>query len=241
MVRWKPSREWACATCTISSIARARKWSYFMPDEIPPRSGEEAHAGTPPRRRPGEHSPLQVRAAFIQDWGWESIVSLNRGSCERGRAQFGYNRETHERVRQQWEEARPRELTFGDLLEFLFQCHRSAPFLFFNGNTFAEVARRGMDALLAEFPLSRRREAASLAAHYVAGVLDWDSLCTGLESLTETSEFKSGDCVQTLKGSTRGIVIRRLEDGRVVWCPDGSQSELMSPPENLLREKGGHG
>lgn len=94
-----------------------------------------------------------------------------------------------------------------------------------------------MDALLAEFPLSRRREAASLAAHYVAGVLDWDSLCTGLESLTETSEFKPGDRVQTLKGSTRGSIIRVLEDGRVVWRPDGSKSELMSPPENLLREK----
>ena len=95
-----------------------------------------------------------------------------------------------------------------------------------------------MDALLAEFPLSRRREAASLAAHYVAGVLDWDSLCTGLESLTETAESKPGDRVQTLKGSTRGTVVRLLEDGRVIWRPDGSQSELISPPENLLREKG---
>jgi hypothetical protein len=95
-----------------------------------------------------------------------------------------------------------------------------------------------MDALLAEFPLSRRREAASLAAHYVAGVLDWDSLCTGLESLTETPDFKPGDRVQTLRGSTRGTIIRLLEDGRVVWRPDGSESELLSSPENLLGEKG---
>jgi hypothetical protein len=39
--------------------------------------------------------------------------------------------------------------------------------------------------------------------------------------------------------SPRGIVIRLLEDGRVVWQPDGSQSELMLPPENLLRERKG--
>lgn len=210
-----------------------------MPDEISPRSGEEAHTGHAPRRRPDEHSPLQARAAFIENWGWESIVSFNRGSCERGRAQFGHNRETHERVRQQWEEIRQRALTFGDLLEFLFQCHRAAPFLFFNGNTFAEVGRRVTDALLAEFPLARRREAASLAAHYVAGVLDWDSLCMGLDSLTEAPDFKPGDRVSTLKGSTRGIVIRLLEDGRVVWRPDGSESELISSAEELLREKKG--
>lgn len=121
----------------------------------------------------------------------------------------------------------------------MFQCHRAAPFLFFNGNTFSEVGRRVTDALLAEFPLSRRREAASLAAHYVAGVLDWDSLCIGLDSLAEAPDFKSGDRVQTLKGSTRGIVIRLLDDGRAVWRPDGSESDLISPPEELLREKKG--
>jgi hypothetical protein len=44
--------------------------------------------------------------------------------------------------------------------------HRKAPFLFFNGNTFAELARTRTDALFAEFPRTRRREAASLAAHY---------------------------------------------------------------------------
>ncbi len=162
-----------------------------MADEISPRLGEEAHAGDAPRRRPGKHSPLQARAPFIENWGWELIDSFNRGSCERGRAQFGHNSETHERVRQQWEETRPRELTFGELLEFLFQCHRGAPFLFFNGNTIAEVARRVTDALLGEFPLSRRREAASLAAHYVAGVLDWDSLRAGLDSVTEFCRMSS--------------------------------------------------
>jgi len=94
-----------------------------MADEVPPRLGEEAQAGNAPRRSPGEHSPLQARATFIEGWGWEFIVSYNRGSCERGRAQFGHNPETHGRVRQHWEETRQKELTFGELLEFLFQYH----------------------------------------------------------------------------------------------------------------------
>jgi len=64
-----------------------------------------------------------------------------------------HNSETYERVRQRWEEHCPRELTLGDTLDFLLECHRSAPFLFFNGNTFGEIARRIVDAIFIEFPL----------------------------------------------------------------------------------------
>jgi hypothetical protein len=50
-------------------------------------------------------------------------------------------------------------MTLGEALELLFQCHRGAPFLCFNGNTFGEIARRIVDAVFIEFPLARRREA----------------------------------------------------------------------------------
>lgn len=207
-----------------------------MADEIPSRSGGKADAGNAPRERGGEQSALQVRAAFLENWDWELINSLNRTACERGRAQHGHNSETHERVRQQWEGLRPTELTFKELLEFLRACHRGAPFLFFNGNTFAEVARRSMDALLAEFPLARRREAASLAAHYVAGVLDEESLVLGLDALTEPVDFHPGDQVKTLRGSMKGVIVRLRPDGRVVWRAD-SGTELTALPESLVREQ----
>ena len=211
-----------------------------MPDEIPPRPGQEADTGDARREHPGEQSALQVRAAFLENWDWELIDSLNRTACERGRAQYGHNSETHARVRLEWEGQRPAELTFQALLDFLRRCHRGAPFLFFNGNTFAEVARRSTDALLAEFSLGRRREAASLAAHYVAGVLDDESLALGLASLTEPADFRPGDRVKTLRGSTRGVIVRVLPDGRVAWQPEGSRSELVALPESLLREKPRH-
>jgi hypothetical protein len=184
-----------------------------------------------------EQSPLRTRAAFIENWSWELIVSLNRGACERGRAQHGYNQETHQKVQRLWEETRPQELTLLDLLELLFRCHRSAPFLFFNGNTFAEVARRTVDLLFADLALSRRREAASLAAHFVAGVLDRDSMVLGIESLCESAAFNVGDHVRTLRGSSRGVIVRIQPDGRVVWRPSGDRSELIALPESLLREK----
>jgi hypothetical protein len=44
--------------------------------------------------------------------------------------------------------------------------------------------------------------------------------------------------VRTLRGSTRGVILRIQRDGRVVWRPKGTQSELIALPESLLKEKG---
>src|SRR6266849_4277406 len=101
-----------------------------MPDETEIRPGGEDHAGDAHGERAGQQSPLQGRAAFIKNWDWQLVASLNRGSCHRGKALHGNNSETHERVRQRWDERRPRELTLGETLDFLLECHRSAPFLF---------------------------------------------------------------------------------------------------------------
>jgi len=93
-----------------------------------------------------------------------------------------------------------------------------------------------VDAVFIEFPLSRRREAASLAAHYVAGVLDRQSLESGLLALAELAEFQPGDRVKTLRGSMSGTIVRLLPEGRVVWRAD-SGAELTALPESLIREQ----
>src|SRR5262249_14059058 len=130
-----------------------------------------------------------------------------------------------------------KERTLLETLDWLRSFHRKAPFLFFNGNTFAEIARTLTDALFAEFPRGRRREAASLAAHYVAGVIDREPVVSGLVCLAESGEFKPGDRVKTLKGSLLGTVRKILKDGRVTWQPDASETELTALPESLLRLK----
>ena len=208
-----------------------------MADEAAHRSAKKADSGDAQGERHDEHSPLQTRAPFIHNWDWQSIIGLNRAACERGRSQHGYNQETHEKVRSEWEKARTEELTLLETLDFLFRCHRSAPFLFFNGNTFAEIARRLVDVLFADLSRGRRREADSLAAHYVAGVLDRESMVSGISSLLESAEFKPGDRVKTLKDSMRGTVRKVLPDGRVAWQPDGNKTELTALPESLLRLK----
>ena len=205
-----------------------------MSDEIEIRSSREGDAGDGDGERAGEQSPLQGRAAFIKNWDWQFVASFNRGACERGKAQFGHNSEAYERVRQRWETVHPKTLTLGEALNFLLQCHRAAPFLFFNGNTFGEIARRMVDAIYVEFPLSRRREAGSLAAHFVAGVLDGKSMESGLITLAQLADFKPGDRVQTLRGSMSGTIVRVEPDGRVVWRAD-SGAELTALPESLLK------
>jgi hypothetical protein len=43
--------------------------------------------------------------------------------------------------------------------------------------------------------------------------------------------------VKTLRGSMHGVIKRILDDGRVVWQPEGTQSEFTALPESLLREE----
>ena len=59
----------------------------------------------------------------------------------------------------------------------------------------------------------------------------------GVQNLCELSDFKPGDRVRTFKDSARETVLKLLPDGRVLWKPDGSNSELRALPESLLRTK----
>ena len=76
----------------------------------------------------------------------------------------------------------------------------------------------------------------SAVAHYIAGVLPWEAIVEIVESLFESADWKPGDRVKTLRGSTRGAVGRLRVDGRVVRRPDGTESDLIALPESLLRE-----
>jgi len=183
----------------------------------------------------GQQSPLQARAAFIQNWSWESVIRYNRGACARGRAQHGFNSETQETVKREWEEKQNKALLLAETLDFLKSCHRKAPFLFFNGNTFADISRRITTTIFAELPPTRLRELTSVIAHYVAGVLDYQSMEKTVNSLWQSSvSFKIGDRVKTLRETLQGTVIQILEDGKIQWQPDNSSQVLASLPESLL-------
>jgi hypothetical protein len=128
-------------------------------------------------------------------------------------------------------------VTFLELCDRLRLAHRRAPFLFFNGNTFSTVGRQLATAVLRELPFNRLREATSAIAHYIAGVLDRASLIQIVVSLCRAAGFKPGDRVTTLRGTTHGVIVRVLEDGRIVWRSDSSTMEMVALPENLVVEQ----
>src|SRR5438093_7483188 len=182
------------------------------PSGAPDRGGH-------PRGGSGEQSPLQARAQFLKNRSWELVVGLNRGACARGGAQHGQNSESYGTLETEWRRRQGETSTLDEAIEFLRHCHRRAPFLFFNGNTFADVGRTVVDFVFADLPTGRRREVMSAVAHYIAGVLGRESMVEIVESLCEAAAFKPGDRVKTLRGSTHGRIVHLLEDGRVVWQP----------------------
>ncbi len=135
-----------------------------MCDETTTGSSEIRHAGRGAEGGAGSESPLQARAAFLAIWDWESVVRHNRGVCKRGRAQHGQNPEGYAAVEAAWRQKQSEILTLQQTLDFLKSCHRRTPFLFFNGNTFADIARNVADVIFAELPQIRRRELTSAVA-----------------------------------------------------------------------------
>ena len=206
-----------------------------MTDETAIGPAATPDSGRHPPGSGGLGSPLQTRAAFIQNWNWESVVGINRGACERGRARHGLNSETHQACAESWETQRTLALSLLETLDYLKQQHRRAPFLFFNGNTFATIGRELALAIYSDLPPARKREISSSFAHYIAGVLDREAMAGMVDSLSEAADWKTGDRVKTLRGSLRGVIVRLRKDGRVVWKPDGAENELTALPESLCR------
>ena len=207
-----------------------------MSDETPNRSVGTPDRGGYSRGGGGDRSPFQARAAFIKNWDWQSVVRINHGTCARGGAQHGFNSETSTACAAEWEVQRTRVVTLGETLDFLKHCHRRAPFLFFNGNTFAAIGRELSRVLLGDLPPIRNREVASAVAHYIAGVLDREAMVNIVDELCASTDLQPGDRVQTLRGSTHGVIKEVLADGRVVWQADGTNTKLTALPEALVKE-----
>ncbi len=202
--------------------------------ETPSRSSEIRKPGGGDPGGLGAESPLQTRATFLANWSWESVIGHNRRMCERRGAQHGENPQSDSTISKKWDRISKSEISLIETLDWLRECHRYAPFLFFNGNTFADIGRTFSDYLFAELPTSRRRQVTSFIAHYIAGVLDREAMISGVESLCEAADFKPGDRVETLKGSLRGVICELLPDGRLRWKTDEGPM-LMALPESLRR------
>ena len=207
-----------------------------MSDETAAGSSETPDGGGHRPSGGGECSPLQARAAFLANWDWQSVIGINQRACARGGAQHGTNSETGDACAAKWEQKHKEELTLAETIDVLRECHRGAPFLFFNGNTFSFIGRELALAIFSDLPVARKREVGSAIAHYIAGVLDRDAMISIIESLSRSAFLQPGDRVKTLKGSLHGVIVEILDDGRVKWRAE-TGSIFKGLPESLVRDK----
>lgn len=112
-------------------------------------------------------------------------------------------------------------------------CHREQPFLQFNGNVFAELGRRLLDALFADVSPHRRREITSAVAHYIAGVLEEGPMVSIVEGMAQRFAFQVGDAVRSLRGTFQGTVV--AIEGDVVQLKTASGSIVRSAANSLIK------
>jgi hypothetical protein len=68
-----------------------------------------------------------------------------------------------------WQKKQTQEISLVDALETCLKCHRLAPFCFYNGNTFAAIARDFITELSPRLPADQAFVLRSIAGHIVAG------------------------------------------------------------------------
>jgi len=187
--------------------------------------------------RGGEAStPLHARARFLKNWSWKIVTDGNRRLCERGAAQHGLSSETAEAFSKTWEEFIQKNATLEETIDFLKTAHKTAPFLYFNGNTFGQIGRMLIQGILNSLSPTRLQTLSSATAHYISGLPDFNktALLNVFKSLTTIHSFKPGERVQTLKGSLTGRVIKNNPDGTITVKVDNAATTIKSLPENLL-------
>lgn len=86
--------------------------------------------------------------------------------------------------------------------------------------------------MLADLPTLRLRKTTSATAHDIAGVLDREAMIQIVEQMCASADMQPGIRVKTLRGSTSGLILRVLDDGRITWRTDGG-TELTALPESL--------
>lgn len=111
----------------------------------------------------------ELTRTWLLPFDWDFVIEVNRGLCKQKNALHKPTSAGLLPARELWEKSQPRKLKLTEALDICQRCHRLAPFCFYNGNTFAAIARD----FVAELNPSLAPDAAhilrSIAGHIVAG------------------------------------------------------------------------
>jgi hypothetical protein len=110
-------------------------------------------------------------------------VVIDAGLCKERRALHQPTSDGCEPAQKPWESSGSRELTLGETLDICRQCHRLAPFCFYNGNTFVAIGRTLILDLLRKMSPVKAQAFRSVVGHYIAGTAGSDDLAKALDDL----------------------------------------------------------
>ena len=105
---------------------------------------------------------------WLADIPWDLVVFQNAALCKQKNALHKATSDGHDDTMALWEAHHQQPMSLHEVIDLCRRCHRMAPFCFYNGNTFAAIAR----LLIGEMNLPPTQAAVirSLAGHIVAGV-----------------------------------------------------------------------
>ncbi|HZQ45818.1 MAG TPA: hypothetical protein VFC07_02305 [Verrucomicrobiae bacterium] len=111
----------------------------------------------------------ELTKAWLLPFDWEFVTEVNRGLCKQKNALHKPTSDGHSPARQLWEENQTKKLKLAEALQICQRCHRLAPFCFYNGNTFAGIARDFVAELNSLLTPQKAYVLRSVAGHIVAG------------------------------------------------------------------------
>ena len=91
-----------------------------------------------------------MKRPWLKDWPWETVVTINAGLCQEKKALPQPTADGYAPARKLWEKSCGLELTLREVLDLCRQCHKFAPFCFYNGNTFAAIGWTLIQGVLGE-------------------------------------------------------------------------------------------
>jgi hypothetical protein len=124
-----------------------------------------------------------MKKRWLKDWPWDTVVTINARLCKEKNALHKPTSDGYAPTHELWKSSRKRDLTLREVFDICRECHRLAPFCFYNGNTFAAIGRTLIQDLLKKMSPVKAHTFRSIVGHYIAGTAGADELGKTLDGL----------------------------------------------------------
>lgn len=111
---------------------------------------------------------MNLVKAWLADVPWDLVIFQNASLCQAKNALHKPTSDGYEATKTLWESRHKEPMSLMEVVDLCRKCHRMAPFCFYNGNTFAAIARSMVAPL--GLPAAEAAILRSLTGHIVAGV-----------------------------------------------------------------------